>query len=84
MRVQVQTWNGFVTITINVGDKVRISPDTRGTFLPVLRDEECEVVALQNRGTKRVREIWAHVRAIEPRQGIRAERWIDVANLEVI
>lgn len=84
MRVQVMTAYGYVTLAINVGNRVHVHPDSRGTFLPVLRDEECEVISLANRGTARKREIWALVRAVEPRQNTRAERWIDVANLEVI
>lgn len=92
MKCKIMTYNGPQTLTINLGDRVRIHPETRGTFLPVLRDEECLVTSFQNRGTKRQPEWYAHVQAIEERPSyangvttmFRADRWIDVANLEVL
>lgn len=73
---------------MKVGSRVRIRPETRGTFLPVLRDEECLVTNLENRGTKRQPDWWAHVQALDERtiDGVlsRADRWIGVGDLEVL
>lgn len=88
VKTKIMTYHGPQTITLDVGSRVRIHPDTRGTFLPVLRDEECLVTNLQNRGTKRQPEWWAHVQGLDERpiDGVlsRADRWIEVSNLEVL
>lgn len=91
MKIKIQTYHGTETINIDLGDRVRIHPETRGTFLPVLRDEECHVTSLANRGTKRQPEWWAHLQACDERPSggngspmFRADRWVEVSNLQVL
>jgi hypothetical protein len=91
VKIKITTYHGTETITLDLGDTVRIHPDTRGTFLPVLRDETCIVTNLVNRGTKRQPEWWAHIQAVDERRTggngtpmFRADRWVDVANLELV
>lgn len=83
------TYNGPIAVEINLGDIVRIHPDTRGTFLPVLRDEECHVTNLVNRGTRKRPQWDAHLQAVDERVGsdgkaFRADRWVGVADLEIV
>lgn len=89
MRTTVLTYNGPVSVTVNEGDTVRVHPDTRGTFLPVLRDEMCKAILIENRGTRKKPDVWVLCRAVEDRFNPQSqrreyhERWIGIADLEV-